>query len=288
MVEQPTFSECAEITDDSPIRQGDVIQWLNAEEDPWRALGVIVTADCDIAHEKHRGILSYVPLLAVIDYLGLMWLPNRLDRICKPYRESIISIVRRNQADNLPSFTKPISESEVLRWIATDRPDEIANTLQIPHGKDRDQFNQNANDFLRARNVLEAGSSEAMLEVLLNLRMKQVRKPENAVASTRIEVRDHLRSLPGDAFFIGSLGNHHQRGYIAYLRVLREVQEAEIAIKQPDLSKPTVRAKRISRLKSPYVYQMTKQLADVFSAIGLPVEYEENRDDVSLRLINHP
>ena len=33
-------------------------------------------------------------------------------------------------------------------------------------------------------------------------------------------------------------------------------------------------------MRSPYIYRLTQQLAAVFTAIGLPLEYESNRADV--------
>jgi hypothetical protein len=65
--------------------------------------------------------------------------------------------------------------------------------------------------------------------------------------------------------------------YVAYLRLVREVREPEIALLATDLEKPEVSAKRISRLTSPYVYRLTQQLGDVFASIGLPEDYERNR-----------
>src|SRR5256885_8963072 len=65
---QSQFSECTPNTDAAPLHQGDIFHWL-ASVDPWSKFGLIITADCDIRKNKHRGILSYVPILTLRDYL---------------------------------------------------------------------------------------------------------------------------------------------------------------------------------------------------------------------------
>jgi hypothetical protein len=56
------------------IAQGDVVEWLQPEP-PWRALGIIVTASCDIVLKKHGGTISYVPVLTLEEYLREHLLP---------------------------------------------------------------------------------------------------------------------------------------------------------------------------------------------------------------------
>src|SRR5206468_2377213 len=64
--------------DDRPIRQGDIVQW-EQQDSPWKSVAVIVTADCDIAQKKHAGILSYVPIVTLVDYWRLITLPKKID-----------------------------------------------------------------------------------------------------------------------------------------------------------------------------------------------------------------
>lgn len=63
-----------------PLRQGDVLEWLGDRMDPWRRFAIIVTADCDLAHQKHAGLLACVPVLAHDEYLALFPLAGRLEK----------------------------------------------------------------------------------------------------------------------------------------------------------------------------------------------------------------
>lgn len=51
MVDGDKFSECEEVTDDRPIRQGDIFEWL-IPEDPWKLLGVVVTSCRTICYRR--------------------------------------------------------------------------------------------------------------------------------------------------------------------------------------------------------------------------------------------
>ena len=56
------------------------VEWISPpdRDTVWRRFGVIVTADCDVAHRKHRGVLSFCPIVRLEDYIRLFWLPDQL------------------------------------------------------------------------------------------------------------------------------------------------------------------------------------------------------------------
>jgi hypothetical protein len=102
------------------------------------------------------------------------------------------------------------------------------------------------------------------------------KSPEQRVAA---EISGRFGKLPGDVFFINVLGENHTGGFIAYLRLIRELRSHQIATNFFDHSR-TVIADRVSQMRAPYVYRLTQLLADVFASIGLPEEYERARADV--------
>lgn len=278
------FSECHAVDDDRRIRQGDVFQWLeNSGRDPWTELGVVVTADCDITHEKHGGILSYVPLLDLRDYLALFQLPAKVDRATLPIREQLVRTIRTLQVERAPGFPEPVSEAAALRWVRDVSAEGVANELNVPTGKGRDRFIALGADYAVAEASLRAGTFDVLLNALVHVRMRQAGSREQVLSKIWQEIETSVAALPGDAFFIGSIGPHQGRGYVAYLRLVREIEQGRIAVRQTDLRDSAFRAKRIAALKSPYVFRLTQQLAEVFAAIGLPSEYEDARRDLLRR-----
>ena len=84
--------------------------------------------------------------------------------------------------------------------------------------------------------------------------------------------------------FLSSVANGVDYGYVAYLRLLRELKETQVALKASNMSS-TITHERIGHLNSPYLYHLTQQLGAVFASIGLPEEYEESRNKSAEQLL---
>jgi hypothetical protein len=285
------FAECDEITDDRAIRQGDIFEWLSSSSDPYRFLALVVTADCDIAHAKHRGILSYVPILPFFDYLRLFYLPKLIERGMRPLADQLTKAllakqvtdeIRRYQVVNRPEFPDPISEQAAIHWVGSRDPIEIADELRISDPKARETFINLVADYSFVDTALRSQLYDDQVEAIIRLRTRGGSlTSENATKVIWKEIHDRVKNLPGDAFFIGCVTARFSRGHVAYLRLVREVSDDEVAIKQTDLQPGSKdRAKRIARMRSPYIFRLTQQLAAVFGAVGLPTEYEDHRQRI--------
>jgi hypothetical protein len=284
MVDAVAFCECHD-AGDHRIRQGDVFEWLgNDSADPWTKFGVVVTADCDIVHAKHRGVLSYVPLLELRDYLALFHLPAKLQRGAAPIREQLVKVIRMLQAECAPEFSVPLSEEAALRWVAALTVEGVAKELGVPPERNLDDFRALAADFALVQTAIAAGTFDQLFAGLVQVRKRRAKGNDDVHASIWKDIEDHISRLPGDAFFISSLTSHQYAGYVAYLRLVREIDQEHIAIRQTDLRASSVRAKRIAALNSPYIYRLTQSLAAVFADIGLPSEYEDARQHLLRRV----
>lgn len=275
------FSECDEVTDDKPMRQGDVFAWLSASSDPLAVLGLVVTADCDIAHAKHRGILSYVPILRLTDYLRLFHFPRVIERGLKPIVAELLKKILELQALNRPEFPEPISEQAAVRWVMETDLDEIANDLGLAEGKPRQRLIALGSAYRSAQAARQREEFDDQFEAIVRLRSKTAEAAKQSRVNLWSEISALVRDLPGDAFFIGRIASDFTTGYLAYLRLVREVRDDQIAIRQTDLLQGSrAVAKRIARLRSPYIFRLTQQLGTVFGAIGLPTEYEDHRQQL--------
>jgi hypothetical protein len=288
MTSLSTFYECDVIEDDRPLRQGDIFSWLIPSKNPWQQYGVVVTADCDIAKEKHHEILSYVPILFATDYLRLFYLPKQLRRSLRIIKDELLARIRSAQAKT-PEFTEPISEGTAITWVLRSPPEEIVDDLAITDGRERLRFHELCTLYRDTESAAAAGTFAEQLSAALLLRGRASKNHESARDKLWDEILGHVQSLPGDTLFLNTVGINNTDGYIAYLRLVREIHQSEIAIRQTDLRDSAVKARRISRLRSPYVYRLTQLLSDIFSSIGLPREYELMRDSTVVAIGNrHP
>lgn len=252
-----------------------MIEWIHQNNDPWRRFGLIVTADCDLAQEKHEGILSYVPIFDLPDYLRLFYFPRRLRTERAKAADQALAVMRRLQSELRPDFAEPVSEDAVEQMLHRS-PTQVADALRTS-GDQRSHLIRLISAIQECDHALDTLSHDGALEAFASTRVALGGEKEKALNDLMRDVQQLLRSLPGDGLFLGSLNADHATGYVAYLRVIRETSEATIALRPAQLELEHVESKRIGRLSSPYIFHLTQRLASVFTAIGLPTEYEEHR-----------
>ena len=273
----PWAGETEAIDDSRPISQGDILRW-EVPEHPWRTFGVAVTADCDIAEQKHGGVLSYVPIVQLQDYWQVITLPKQIeDYLSSKFQKMLFERIRGAARAYRPEFSADLSDTALLDMTATSPAAAIVETLRVPE-RDRPAFVRQLLAFRAARSELGGLELKQLAAVLAELRAA-IAGDANAVPNV-LSILDDLargvRNLPGDAFFIGHIVASDARGFVAYLRLVRELRTDALATRPADVQRGAS-ARRIAKLKSPYLYRLTQQLASVFSDIGLPADYESHR-----------
>lgn len=254
------------------FQQGDIVKFRKMEA-PWQKWGIIVTADCDIDKNKHRGILSYVPIIELHDYWKLFTLPKQLLKAESAFLEQLLirvrSIYQRDGKpadlgiDSIHAMIMGASDSDILRLLKIP-PDDIGKWTDI---------------FLIYRRLKRRDDEDSIYEVIKLIADTKTAMSGDASNRTLVmkDIERTVESLPGDAFFISRLPDEVAQGYVAYLRLVRELDSNRIAVIAKDLSRDDVIAQRVGRIISPFLYRLTQQLAQVFSDIGLPSEYEKDR-----------
>ena len=272
--------ECEPVDDDSRmIRQGDVFQWEDRST-PWRQYGVVVTGDCDIVQDKNAGIVSYVPVLPLHEYWRVITVPKKIERYARDkflprVRDCIRSLQRKYCAD----YPIALSDDAISALVSSSSGDRVMEVLSVPLGGRAAP--------LRAVQAFGAFLNFESLQTLQQLvallaELRGVVGATSANASKILEeLSESVGELPGDALFLSTVAPGVNEGYVAYLRMVRELNATSLAFVPKDLQRPSVVARRLAKLRSPYIYRLTQQLAQVFSDIGLPHEYEKNRDTLA-------
>lgn len=246
--------ECLEqLQGDTTLSQGDVIVWEEAQDFQSKA-AVVVTADCDLAKGKHWGRITVVPLVPIAHYLEEVYLPKQLAAL-EPELASL--------------FAKEVHR--VLEAATGDAPSEDA--LESLVGLDALPAPFDARDLLKlhallrhARGLTRLITSAQALDNALRIINPKVK----ALSASRIGV--FLDKPPGDCMVLPQLPGLVPGLNVAFLRAMREVRDQDIATRTSELTQN--RARRIGRLVPVLRYRLTQMLAQVFSDIGLPDEYE--------------
>jgi hypothetical protein len=269
------YRECEDVVSNAPLRQGDVIRPLTFSEDPWSGSAVIVTADCDLARNKHNGRLTCVPVLPIEKYLSMFYMPDRIGRLLATAENKLGSMVRQYQL-MLEGFDEPIDDKSAAEWVVETPPEDVTHVLGI-HGKDGVLFAAIAKAYCAARaNKLTDFKAQVMTSCDLQVALGHHRERDVARTARMKDVIQSVERLPGDAMFLNALSDELHNGYVCYLRVLREISDDEVATRA-SMRSFRIKYERISRLRAPFVYALSQQLGSVFSAIGLPEEYEGAR-----------
>lgn len=267
------FPEWLDIHPRSPLRQGDVLQSLSTAPDRWRELLVILTADCDLARSKHAGALTCVPLLRSTDYLLLFRAEKIRDSLCARLTTRLLEIYAK-AADGEQAH---ISAPRMQAWL-TEEADvgSVVATLGVT-GEHASGFETVAR-CARSLLVEPTESVEDAIRVLATAKVAlgDVGSVDRATQLVANDVASCLKDLPGDALFLNEVSSKHMKSYVAYLRRVVEVDEGTVVL-TTSLLPAEAQYVRVSRLRSPYVYALTQQFANVFSSIGLPNEYERAR-----------
>lgn len=263
----------AVLVDDNPkLAQGDIIIF-NKPKKNWEGIGIIVTADCDIEKGKHGGVISYVPAIKLHDYWRMFTLPKKIEKAEDGFVKQMYSGVKAFWKKK--KFESEISDEAISVMILASHDNEIFELIGIEDNI-REKWGKIFAIYRKAANRTTDLSLDEMIDLILDLKNSMSGAAvdhENALKDIELTVG----SLPGDAFFVARIPSQQAEGYVAYLRLVRELNVSQIALIPKDLKRPEVIVTRIARLRSPFLYRLTQQLAQVFSDIGLPEEYENNR-----------
>lgn len=122
VVEQ--FGEFRAIRSSEPLRQGDVLESSEEDAPMWRRHLLVLTADCDLAFDKHQGRVTCVPLLRADEYLIEMQIPRLRERIVKRILDQASDLLRRAGKPTL-------SPTRLHEWPQEQSSRQITDALDL-------------------------------------------------------------------------------------------------------------------------------------------------------------
>lgn len=263
----PTFVEYREISGNPDLRQGDIIEAIDASASMWERHLMVITADCDLAHSKNHGRVTCVPILTVEEYHLELQIPRIRNKIAKKPLAELAGILNRVGG---PSVT----EERLREWALEETPEAVVEALSLSGANAA-----SAKSALLSLRLIDSvvPDLKATLNALVEAQMCATTPPklENARISVLNDLRQTYRQPPGDAQFLSAIAPGHANGYFAYLRHLEQVRQEDISL-GPGYR--NVKYRRISRLEDRFIHALVQKFALVFMMIGLPDDYEEMRD----------
>lgn len=228
---------------------------------------MVITADCDLANNKHRDQVTCVPVLEANDYLVDMILSKTSEGLEAKGLEVVSEVLAGTEYPR-------VSEERMRDWVHEEEPVTVADQLAVPDGPKRERLLGALGALKMLKNQKRGLEETTNLLREANQMLPNGKKPEGFSESLASTIHSAFRQTPGDAFFLNAVANDLASGYFAYLRHVVQISEAEIAL-GPARSAATYR--RISAIDERYVHAIVQQFALVFMSIGMPESYESSR-----------
>lgn len=252
-------------------RQGDIIviePIIGQGETSSPSLGVLINADCDLAHNKLDGVLAYLPIYTYAEYLESYWAPEFI-RIS--LTASIKSVLEKIGAEESEA-----EKENLIRWVGQTDVNEVLSMLD-PKVK-----NRVTKDLTRIK--ISLNSSASYLD-RFSLLSKEEAKPDDYL-------KKHLdaayKQMGEGHFFINDINHVPDIGFVVRMRRIYTIStESCFRSKSEQQAKSdgkSVTAHRIARLSSLYQFKIAQLFAHQYSRIGLPDEIS-NLNQTVMKLI---
>lgn len=271
--------EYVDVSSSDPIRQGDIFSLTSvAPEDP-PPLGIILTADCDIAQEKMGTEYTYIPIVSATYYMRYIWplahLRNVHSACADEAAEQVYSLHKR-----FDSEVDKISRQDLVRWIMSDSDDKILGALHCSDTKASETISL-LFSLVRATHPSSLPMMGTPISILLHAWQARGNKTEKA---KRNELRNALLQMRIDTFFLNYVPSQGEIGFVVLLRHVRSIPRERVFATFQETryaNSPPPHGYRVGRLNDYLKYAIVHQFASVFLRIGLPQHYESDTEEIA-------
>lgn len=265
--------------EDVPIRQGDILGWHNDRYDFVEKLGVVLTADCDIAQKKITDFYAVLPIRPLSFYINSHWLDLRIRKLTSQICLDVVDLVRAQRRENGDGPAAP-DISVVEDWLHRSISEAFIARLNLSKSRAAAvrKNGQSAQELFRIQeNLLGPNAFSNYVSVIAKHRNLGL---EAAAERVRGDLKGFLSDLPQDVFLLNSLPAGNESPYIVLLRYVDVAPLEHVATglaNAKDLGRKIV---RICRLSDRFRFAMSQQFSNLYSRIGIPEFYEEERRDL--------
>ena len=250
------------ISDDLPIRQGDIIKKKSKLGDTY---GLVITADCDIAKSKHKNHYTWIEVVPTQVYMDTRWALEEIERIQTRQAKPVLEFVNKKLKDKGLS---QITEQKLLAWIGEVGFESFLSKLVT------DDCPGDIRNKIEGLFVISSSAESSALEKI----QKTARLFNLGMEKLAEDARKHLTKDDGfpDYFFIPRLPDELANGCVALLRHIYSVHDENIFTSEANArieGKP-YSFFRMCRLADRVKYSVVQKTTFLFSRIGMTAEFE--------------
>ncbi|MFB4391233.1 MULTISPECIES: hypothetical protein [unclassified Pseudomonas] len=259
-----------QIEDTEEVRQGDIIRQLNPKNGLTERLGIVITADCDIAQKKNGERYTWLEIVPMAAYVEGPWAQEQLRKLSEKRSKGVLEYLNGQIRKRDPSLTALTHEALVL-WLRSKSAEEIlaSTTGKSPGAGDKQLRDLQA--FALTVNSDETQSAFSRLKGAWTLYGTDEKSQQD-------NVRNAFKDSGGfqDYFVLPELPRETGLGFVVMLRSMWSLMANELYLTEQDArinDRPDA-FHRLGRLNDGIRFSITQKLAFLFSRIGMPTTFE--------------
>ncbi|EBA13244.1 hypothetical protein [Roseobacter sp. CCS2] len=111
--------ETRSVSEAEVLGQGDIFHLIGKKEPPY--LGVVINADCDLANGKIDGVVSYLPVYTLTEYIHEFWLADFVANQKTQILRNILGLCDASHEE----------ERHLTEWLGSEDCDCIVESLSV-------------------------------------------------------------------------------------------------------------------------------------------------------------
>jgi len=266
-----------QIEDTEEVRQGDIIRQLNPKNGLTKRLGIVITADCDIAQNKNGERYTWLEIVPMAAYVEGPWAQEQLRKLSEKRSKGVLEYLNGQIRKRDPSLTALTREALVL-WLRSKSAEEIlaSTTGKSPASGDKQLRDLQA--FALTVSSDETQSAFSRLKGAWTLYGTDEKSQQD-------NVRNAFKDSGGfqDYFVLPELPRETGLGFVVMLRSMWSLMANELYLTEQDArinDRPDA-FHRLGRLNDGIRFSITQKLAFLFSRIGMPTTFESACETVA-------
>lgn len=237
--------------------QGDIIRIEHVPPGNEPELGVIINADCDLAHDRLDGVVTYLPLYPFSEYLARFWAPGHIDEVLRSATQKVLELAG-----------DATTEAEALQdWIRTDGNIVVFNAIAQVSSLKKSSAVQLERELGKIATALDADATH------LQRFSRLCASEADPAGHARKQIVAAKKAMGEGHFFISDLVDHDELGFVVRMRRILSIAEHRCFRSTSEQRATTAggetTAVRVARLTPLYRIKVLQVFAQQFTRIGL-------------------
>ncbi|HFL7937961.1 TPA: hypothetical protein ACG5DM_000961 [Pseudomonas putida] len=258
------------IDDTEEVRQGDIIRQLNPKNGLTERLGIVITADCDIAQKKNGQRYTWLEIVPMAAYVEGPWAQEQLRKLSEKRSKGVLDYLNAQIRKRDPSLTALTHEALVL-WLRSKSAEEI---LASTTGKSPTAGEKQLRDLQAFALTVSSDETESAFSRLKGAWTLYGTDEK----SQQDSVRNAFKDSGGfqDYFVLPELPRETGLGFVVMLRSMWSLMANDLYLTEQDarINDCPDAFHRLGRLNDGIRFSITQKLAFLFSRIGMPTTFE--------------